>query len=68
MSERCETCRYWIRDFEAGRDYQASLMGNCARRMPRVVGWTESTPTTEWPRTGYENWCGEYVAKEPTDA
>jgi len=47
----CETCRYWSK-------------GNCRVHPPTMCGASE-IGYTQFPRTGAEEWCGEYRALKP---
>ena len=55
---KCETCKFW----EEGKE-----TGWCHRHAPSsvIVGPTEGERpmNTVWPRTGAQEWCGEWTAK-----
>lgn len=66
-SAACVNCKYWLK--------QSVASGECRRRAPQVVAYTESKTEgssgeyresvdsytrSEWPTTLAEEWCGEY--------
>ena len=66
-SAACVNCKYWLKQSESS--------GECRRRAPQVVAYTESKTEgsmgeyreavdsytrSEWPTTLAEEWCGEY--------
>ncbi len=65
--ERCETCRYWLRD-----------SSECRRRAPSLVvssqlvganGRDAQPGASAWPVTAASAWCGEWApAHEPPKA
>lgn len=59
----CNDCLFWLEDH--------SGYGECRRKAPRPMlrgpdGNVEHIERKEalWPRTGCEDWCGEYVEAE----
>jgi hypothetical protein len=66
----CKICR----NFQPGERLPASEIlwntgtGQCRRYPPRLV-FVETTPYSVWPRTGEDDWCGEFhfqTADDPT--
>lgn len=60
----CETCRYW----GFPREVDHVEHGNCRRHAP-LPQFNHSTPyqldtRPIWPQTMFDDWCGEYAAKE----
>lgn len=66
-SVACVKCKYWLK--------QSVASGECRRRAPQVVAYTESKTEgehgdyretvdsytrSEWPTTLAEEWCGEH--------
>jgi hypothetical protein len=56
--ERCELCRWW-QYYEAFKS-----RGECHQRPPALVMW-DGTTESQWPKTIYSDWCGEFRPRDP---
>lgn len=52
MTERCETCRYWVADFME------------CRRNPPVSEPGRRNARGHFPQTQWTDWCGEWRERE----
>ena len=68
MNSECGNCKYWA-TFKGEK-----TKGQCRRYTPEVIASTSgggfltcfgiaTTAKTEWPRTEYDDWCGEHELK-----
>lgn len=74
LEKKCATCRF------SERDWREDLL--CRRRAPSRTGWTDQAMrdgmpqvgvvqggiSSGWPTVLENDWCGEWEAREGTDA
>jgi hypothetical protein len=53
---RCDKCKWWVQGL-------SKLIGECRRMPPSFIDHIPDARV--WPFTKREDWCGEYVPKEP---
>ena len=57
MTQRCETCRFWLGTTSIGENYSEGL---CRAYAPRPEKGEGSVIMARWPTTAHNDWCGEH--------
>lgn len=59
-TRKCSNCMWWTGKVVG----KVAYSGNCKASPPTPV-YDGDRPTTVWPRTQHDDWCGSFRMREP---